>query len=307
MRVCQARAARAVPTQLSIALAVAPRHASPAQDAPPPPPPAAAAGRRHSCHLPPQRTDFVAFPCAAPLPQQQQNEYKKAHAPVPGDGGAPRGGARAGGTTGHCAPAARAVHAAPARVSGCGHWEPGQGCVLDGHAGRLKGGGEGRVREGGRCRRRQWPVPWMPPSAAPSARLRRHQAGASQLASPLPAAAGRLVIELFDDIAPVAVMQFRNRCSGGRARAPPGARRASAPGRGARCLQGAPQAVRPTRLLPPLPHVEGASDTFKGTGVHRLVKDMALFAGRSARWAGVGLGRGAVGCGLGEALERTSW
>lgn len=51
-----------------------------------------------------------------------------------------------------------------------------------------------------------------------------------------------MVIELFDDIAPVAVMHFRNRCS------------------------------------------EGASDTFKGTGVHLLVKDMGAFGGRSQRY-----------------------
>lgn len=50
---------------------------------------------------------------------------------------------------------------------------------------------------------------------------------------------GRMVIELFDDIAPVAVQHFKNRCS------------------------------------------EGASDTFKGTAIHRVVKDMAAFGGKS--------------------------
>ncbi|PSC70113.1 peptidyl-prolyl cis-trans isomerase H isoform A [Micractinium conductrix] len=50
---------------------------------------------------------------------------------------------------------------------------------------------------------------------------------------------GRLVVELFDDVAPVAVTHFRNRCS------------------------------------------EGASDSFKGTAIHRLVKDMAAVGGRS--------------------------
>ncbi|KAL4419765.1 hypothetical protein ABPG75_006863 [Micractinium tetrahymenae] len=53
---------------------------------------------------------------------------------------------------------------------------------------------------------------------------------------------GRLVIELFDDIAPVAVMHFRARCS------------------------------------------EGASDSFKGTAIHRLVKDMGAFGGHSSRY-----------------------
>lgn len=53
---------------------------------------------------------------------------------------------------------------------------------------------------------------------------------------------GRLVIELFDDIAPVAAMAFRNRCS------------------------------------------EGASDTFKGTAIHKIVRDMGAFGGQTARY-----------------------
>ncbi|KAI3425174.1 hypothetical protein D9Q98_008944 [Chlorella vulgaris] len=53
---------------------------------------------------------------------------------------------------------------------------------------------------------------------------------------------GRMVIELYDDIAPVAVQHFKNRCS------------------------------------------EGASDTFKGTAIHRLVKDMGAFGGKSSSY-----------------------
>lgn len=53
---------------------------------------------------------------------------------------------------------------------------------------------------------------------------------------------GRLIIELFDDIAPVAVLHFRNRCS------------------------------------------EGASDSFKGTAIHKLVKDMGAFGGLSSKY-----------------------
>ncbi|PRW33518.1 hypothetical protein C2E21_7678 [Chlorella sorokiniana] len=53
---------------------------------------------------------------------------------------------------------------------------------------------------------------------------------------------GRFVIELFDDIAPVAAMAFRNRCS------------------------------------------EGASDTFKGTAIQKVVRDMGAFGGQTARF-----------------------
>lgn len=53
--------------------------------------------------------------------------------------------------------------------------------------------------------------------------------------------AGRVVIELFDDVAPVTVAAFRNRCS------------------------------------------EGASDTFRGTQVFKLIRDLGLWGGRSAK------------------------
>ncbi len=53
--------------------------------------------------------------------------------------------------------------------------------------------------------------------------------------------AGRVVIELFDDVAPVAVAHFRNRCS------------------------------------------EGASDTFKGTPIHKVLREQAIFGGRSSK------------------------
>ncbi|GAB4816059.1 hypothetical protein N2152v2_003105 [Parachlorella kessleri] len=56
--------------------------------------------------------------------------------------------------------------------------------------------------------------------------------------------AGRIVIELFDDIAPVAVSHFRNRCS------------------------------------------EGASDTFKGTAIYKVLREQAIFGGKSNRYRG---------------------
>lgn len=37
--------------------------------------------------------------------------------------------------------------------------------------------------------------------------------------------------------------------------------------------------------LPVPAAAEGASDTFKGTAIHRLVKDMGAFGGKSSRWA----------------------
>lgn len=49
------------------------------------------------------------------------------------------------------------------------------------------------------------------------------------------------MIELFDDVAPVAVSHFRNRCS------------------------------------------EGASDTFKGTTIHRVLHEQAIFGGKSTK------------------------
>ena len=78
------------------------------------------------------------------------------------------------------------------------------------------------------------------------------KAAAQARTTPYPApslchAAGRVVIELFDDIAPVAVSHFRNRCS------------------------------------------EGASDTFKGTVIYKVLREQAIFGGKSNRWVG---GRG---------------
>eukprot|EP00887_Chlorella_sp_A99_P000074 scaffold16.g74.t1 len=53
---------------------------------------------------------------------------------------------------------------------------------------------------------------------------------------------GRLVIELFDDVVPVAVAAFRNRCS------------------------------------------EGASDSFRGTALHRLIADQAVWGGLTSKY-----------------------
>lgn len=116
------------------------------------------------------------------------------------------------------------------------------------------------------------------------------------------AGAGRLVIELFDDIAPVAVMHFRNRCSGGHGCAAalsagqlrqPGLRLAPAAA-APRCWACPAQARGPLCLTVAVsfhrtacPGAEGASDTFKGTAIHKLVRDMGAFGGHSARSAGM--------------------
>ena len=77
---------------------------------------------------------------------------------------------------------------------------------------------------------------------------------------PLCCAPGRIVIELFDDIAPVAVSHFRNRCS------------------------------------------EGASDTFKGTVIYKVLREQAMFGGKSTRWVGVVV---SVLPGQGTSLQRS--